>query len=303
MNIVFLTTETVPFAKTGGLADVCGVLPAWISALGHRAAVIMPAFQSVRQCGLPIESTDISFAIPMSRQKLVGARLLKSTLPDSDLPVWFVDQPQYFDRPGLYGTSAGDFPDNAERFAFFCRAAIHAMTRIGWSIDIAHCNDWQTGLIPGLINAGRSSANPAISETATVLTIHNLAYQGNFAKQAFEWTGLDWRHFNANEFEYYDQLNYLKAGIVTADTVTTVSPRYAQEIRTPHHGCGLDGVLAAASDRLCGIINGIDQAVWNPATDPTLRATMTVRPGAMANGRTNRCCKRDLDSSETTSCR
>lgn len=269
MNIVYLTTETVPFAKTGGLADVCGALPARISALGHRAAVIMPAFRSIRHAGLPIESTDISFAVPMSQQKLIGCRLLKSTLPDSDVPVWFIDQPQYFDRPSLYGTPAGDFPDNAERFAFFCRAAIQATARIGWSIDIVHCNDWQTGLVPALLRSSPPT-DPALKNAASVLTIHNLAYQGNFPKQAFEWTGLDWQHFNANEFEYYDQLNYLKTGIVTADMVTTVSPRYAEEIRTPQHGCGLNNVLGGVSDRLAGIINGIDRNVWDPATDPHL---------------------------------
>ncbi len=287
MNIVYLTTETVPFAKTGGLADVCGALPARISALGHRAAVIMPAFRSIRRSGLPIESTDISFAVPMSQQKLMGCRLLKSTLPDSDVPVWFIDQPQYFDRPELYGTDEGDFSDNSERFAFFCRAAIQAMQRIGWSIDIVHCNDWQTGLVPALLRAN-SSTDLATADAATVLTIHNLAYQGNFSKQAFEWTGLDWQHFNPNEFEYYDQLNYLKTGIVTADVVTTVSPQYAQEIRTPQHGCGLNNVLEEISDRLTGIINGIDRNVWNPATDPNLPANFDQscwRDGKRANKR------------------
>ncbi len=281
MNIVYLTTETVPFAKTGGLADVCGALPSRISALGHHAAVIMPAFQSIRHCGLPIELTDISFAVPMSGQKLIGCRLLKSALPDSDVPVWFVDQPQYFDRPSLYGTSAGDFPDNAERFAFFCRAAIQAIRRIGWSVDVAHCNDWQTGLVPALLRA-----NPVQNIKTTVLTIHNLAYQGNFPKQAFPWTGLDWKHFNPNEFEYYDQLNYLKTGIVTADMVTTVSPKYAQEIRTPQHGCGLNVVLDGVSDRLSGIINGIDETIWDPAKDAYLSANYnrsSWREGKIAN--------------------
>lgn len=291
MNIVYLTTEAVPFAKTGGLADVCGALPARISALGHRAAVVMPAFQSIRKAGVPIESTDISFALPMNQQRLIGCRLLKSRLPDSDVPVWFIDQPQYFDRPTLYGTSEGDFPDNAERFAFFCRAAIAAIGRIGWTVDIVHCNDWQTGLVPALMRANRSAGaatktGGGLQSAASVLTIHNLAYQGNFSKQAFEWTGLDWNHFNANEFEYYDQLNFLKTGIVTADMVTTVSPRYAQEIRTPQHGCGLNQVLDGVADRLSGIINGIDRAVWDPATDSNLSANFdstTWHQGKSAN--------------------
>ena len=269
MNIVYLTTEAVPFAKTGGLADVCGTLPSRISALGHSAAVIMPAFRSIRESGMAIESTDTSFAIPMADRKLVGARLLKSRLPDSGVPVWLIDQPQYFDREFLYGTPAGDYADNAERFTFFCRAAMQAIARIGWTVDIVHCNDWQSGLVPALMKA-LPSTHPWISRAASVITIHNLAYQGQFPADEFRWTGLDWSHFNPEEFEFYDQLNFLKSAIVTADVITTVSPRYAREIRTSEHGCGLDRVLTARADRVFGIINGIDDSVWDPSSDPLL---------------------------------
>jgi starch synthase len=271
LNIVYLTTEAVPFAKTGGLADVCGALPARVSALGHRAAVIMPAFRSVRQCQAEVESTDISFAISMSPRKLIGCRLLKSRLPDGDVPVWLIDQPQYFDRESLYGTTSGDYPDNAERFAFFCRAALQAIVRIGWPVDIVHCNDWQAGLVPALM-AADPQPQAWMQKAATLMTIHNLAYQGQFPREAFAWTGLDWKHFNHHEFEFYDQLNFLKTGIVTSDFITTVSPRYSQEIRTPHHGCGLDRVLESVADRVVGITNGIDQAIWNPATDTKIFA-------------------------------
>lgn len=271
MNIVYLTTEAVPFAKTGGLADVCGALPARVSELGHRAAIIMPAFRSIHRAGIPIELTDISFAVSMSRDKLIGCRLLKSNLPDGDVPVWFIEQPQYFDRDSLYGTPEGDYPDNAERFAFFCRAALMAITRIGSSVDILHCNDWQTGLAPIMIAADPNPV-PWMKKTSTVMTIHNLAHQGNFPSEAFAWTGLDWSHFHADECEYYGQLNFLKTGLITSDMVTTVSPRYSQEIRTTGHGCGLEGVLRAAGNRLVGIINGIDQEIWNPAKDLNLFA-------------------------------
>ncbi len=287
MNIVYLTSEAVPFAKTGGLADVCGTLPTRISALGHRAAVIMPAFRSVREAGLAIETTDTSFAIPMTDRKLVGARLLKGRLPDSDVPVWFIDQPQYFDRESLYGTSSGDYRDNAERFAFFCRAAIQAIARIGWTVDIVHCNDWQSGLVPALMKALPSS-NPWISRAASIITIHNLAYQGQFPADDFQWTGLDWSHFNPDEFEFYGHLNFLKTAIVTADVITAVSPRYAEEIRTPEHGCGLDGVLSARADQVFGIINGIDPNVWNPSTDPKLAGNYGIdnwRTGKLENKR------------------
>ncbi len=287
MNIAYLTTEATPFAKTGGLADVCGTLPTRVAALGHRAMVVMPAFRSIYQAGIKIEPTDMSFAIPMEANKLVGGRLLRGRLPDGDVPVWFVDQPQYFDRESLYGTPDGDYPDNAERFAFFCRAALIAISRIGWKIDVVHCNDWQSGLVPAMIGADRR-AEPWMSQAATVMTIHNLAYQGHFPRHAFRYTGLDWRHFNQDEFEYYDHLNFLKAGIVTADRVTTVSPRYAEEIRTSEQGCGLDGVLRGVGDRLDGIINGIDENVWDPAIDRFLETNYDVKSwqaGKLANKR------------------
>ena len=270
MKIVYLTTEAVPLAKTGGLADVCGSLPARVAALGHDAAVIMPAFRSIWQSGRPVEPTDLSFVIPMDG-KPVGARLLRSSLPDSDVPVWLIDQPQYFDRDALYGVGTWDYPDNAERFAFFCRAALQAITRLGWAADVIHCNDWQTGLVPAIMAAAPDS-QPWIRQARSILTIHNLAYQGHFPADAFRWTGLDWSHFNQDEFEYYGQMNYLKTGIITADVVSTVSPRYAEEIRTPEQGCGLDPLLRGISDRLVGITNGIDDQIWNPATDPALAA-------------------------------
>lgn len=271
LNIVYLTTEAVPFAKTGGLADVCGTLPREVAALGHQCAVIMPAFRNIYRAGVEIETTDISFAIPMSRKKLIGARLLKSMLPDSDVPVWLIDQPQYFDRESLYGTSTGDYPDNAERFAFFCRAALATIQRIGQKVDILHCNDWQTGLIPALVQASPDDF-PLVNDAATIITIHNMAYQGQFPAESFLWTGLEWDDFSHESFEFYGQLNFLKTGIATADQVTTVSPRYAMEIRTPQHGCGLDGVLESKGGRVTGITNGIDQLVWDPSTDVKIPA-------------------------------
>ncbi len=274
MNIVFLTTEAVPYAKTGGLADVCGALPAKIESLGHQCAVIMPAFSCIHNAGLSIETTDISFAIPIG-DKLVGARLLKGKLPESNVTVWFIDQPQYFARESLYGDGGGDYPDNAERFAFFARAAMHVIERISMAVDIVHCNDWQSALVPALMRA-EPTKHDWISRAASVLTIHNLAYQGRFPSEDFKWMGLDWDHFKPESFEFYGYLNYLKTGIITADMVTTVSPRYAQEIRTPEHGCELDTVLSARGQHVVGIINGIDPQVWDPASDPMLPKNYSV---------------------------
>ncbi len=276
MNIAYLTTEAVPFAKTGGLADVCGTLPVRIAALRHQAALFMPAFRSVYNSGQTIETTDVSFAIPMADQKIVGARLLRSRLPGSDVPVWLIDQPQYFNRSSLYGDSSGDYPDNAERFAFFCRAAMTAISRVFPHPDIIHCNDWQTGLVPAILHA-EPGLYPSLDSAATILTIHNLAYQGQFSHDAYRWTGLEWKHFTPSALEFYGQLNFLKAGIISADQVTTVSTRYAQEIRSREQGCGLDSVLRSiGDDRVHGIVNGIDEDIWNPATDPKLVANYNV---------------------------
>ncbi|WP_164100918.1 glycogen synthase GlgA [Candidatus Laterigemmans baculatus] len=284
MEVVFLTTEAVPFAKTGGLADVCGALPTRLANRGHRPVVIMPAFQQIYNAGLPIETTDISFAIPIN-DKIVGARLLRSRLPDSEVPVYFIDQPEYFGRPALYGDAAGDYVDNCERFAFFCRAALHAITRLDLKVDIVHCNDWQTGLVPAYIRTSFEN-HPWMAAAATVMTVHNLAYQGQFWHWDMLLTGLGWEHFNSAGMEFYGHLNLLKTGLVFADSLSTVSPQYAKEIQTAEHGCGLDGVLRARSANLVGIINGVDGAIWNPATDPHLSQNYNAdsyREGKAAN--------------------
>ncbi|MEM6691657.1 MAG: glycogen synthase, partial [Planctomycetota bacterium] len=211
--------------------------------------------------------------------------------PGSDVPVWLIDQPQYFDREGLYNSAGQDYPDNAERFTFFSHAAIQLMRRLEKPIDVVHCNDWQTGLVPALLKifpweSSESSGEHRITPK-TVMTIHNMAYQGVFPKSTFEMIGVGWEHFRSDEFEFYDQVNYLKVGLAMADQVTTVSPSYSHEIRTPQQGCGLDGLLnAKGDDRVTGIINGIDTEIWNPSTDPHLTRNYSVdswRTGKEAN--------------------
>jgi starch synthase len=267
LNIVYLTTEAVPFAKTGGLADVCGTLPSVVAALGHQCTVIMPAFDSVRRTRMKVESTDMSFAIDMPPDRVVGGRVLQSHLPGGEVPVFFVDQPQYFSRPFLYGDKHGDYRDNAERFIFFCRAALEIIRRLNIRVDLIQCNDWQTAIVPALIKRGVGGL-PV--DTPTLLSIHNLAYQGAFPAEDFLYTGLPWEEFRSESFEFYGGLNFLKTGVVTADHVSTVSPTYAREIKTPLHGCGLDPILRSMGDRVTGIINGIDTEIWNPATDVNL---------------------------------
>lgn len=278
MDIVFLSTEAVPFAKTGGLGDVCGALPATLASRGHNVSLILPAFSSIFSSGISIVPTNISFAIPI-RGRIVGARLLAADLPGvrtdggsvpGSAKVYFVDQPQYFDRPGLYGDSAGDYPDNCERFAFFCRAALQTISRLDSRVDIVHCNDWQTGLVPAYMAMGFEN-HPWMRTARSIFTIHNLAYQGQFWHWDFPLTGLDWDHFTPAGIEFYGGINFLKSGIQHADMVTTVSPTYAEEIQTELHGCGLDPLLRSRAEVLRGITNGIDDSAWNPATDAHLR--------------------------------
>ncbi|MEZ6089778.1 MAG: glycogen synthase GlgA [Pirellulaceae bacterium] len=274
MNIVIATSEAVPFAKTGGLADVCGSLSLQLRKLGHNVTVIMPAFRQVFKCGLPIEPTEISFPVAIAG-KSVSARILRSHLPDSDCEVLLVDQPVYFDREGLYGDAQGDYWDNCERFAFFCRAALSAIDQLDSPPDIVHCNDWQTGLIPAYI-ANRFDSHPWMMHATSVMTIHNMAYQGQFWHWDMLLTGLGWDQFTPDKMEFYGHLNLLKTGIVFADAITTVSERYAQEIQQPDHGCGLDGVLRLRRHLLTGIVNGVDDQIWNPATDPHLESNYDI---------------------------
>ena len=268
MDIVVVASEAVPFAKTGGLADVCGTLPRMLSDLGHNVSVIIPAFRQAMQSGQPIHLTELSFTISLAG-KTVSCRVLKSSLPDSHVPVYLIDQPHYFDRDGLYGDSRGDFGDNCERFAFFCRAVLHTITQLGLNPDVVHCHDWQTGLIPAYIST-RFESHDWMHSAATVMTIHNLAYQGQFWHWDMLLTGLGWEYFNWQQMEFYGQLNLLKTGIVFANRLSTVSPRYAQEIQTPDFGCALDGVLRTRRASLIGITNGIDNEAWDPAHDEHL---------------------------------
>ncbi len=270
LNIVILTTEAVPFAKTGGLADVCGSLPQQLAQRGHKVTVIMPAFRQVFSAGQTIEPTEHNVSVAIAG-KTVNARLLKSHLPGDQCEVLLIDQPSYYDREQLYGDAQGDFWDNCERFTFFCRAALSAIDTLDSPPDVVHCNDWQTGLIPAYI-ANRFESHPWMDHVATIMTIHNMAYQGQFWHWDMLLNGLGWDQFTPDKMEFYGHLNLLKAGLVFADSITTVSQRYAEEIQQPEFGCGLDGVLRNRHQVLSGIVNGVDYQIWDPATDEHLDA-------------------------------
>jgi len=280
LKIVLATSEAVPFAKTGGLADVCGALPQELHRLGHQVTVVMPAYRSVFQAGVSIEATGIPLNIRIGRNSIAG-RLLRGKFPGSQVPVYFVDQPGYYDRDGLYQTAGKDYPDNCERFVFFSRAVLEAVRLLELDVDILHCNDWQTGLLPAYHKIEYRGV-PRFERTASLITVHNLAFQGTFWHWDMLLTGLDWKYFNWHQMEFFGQLNLLKTGLAFADAINTVSPRYAEEIQTAPLGCGLEGLLQQRRSVLSGIINGVDYSQWNPLTDPHLPAkynSANVREG------------------------
>jgi starch synthase len=265
VKILFATTEAVPFCKTGGLGDVCGSLPTALTKLGHEPVIVMPAFRQALQSGRPIEPTGVQFEVPIGR-KMVSGTFLRSSLPGEQVPVYLVDQPQYFDRPELYREGGNDYKDNCERFVFFCRAALEAIRLLELETELVHCHDWPTGLIPAYLKTELCGI-PPYDSIASLLTIHNIAYQGNFWHWDMELTSIDWKYFNWRQMEFYGNLSFLKTGLAFADTISTVSPRYAEEIQQPPMSCGLEGVLQQRHDELFGIINGVDYEEWNPATD------------------------------------
>lgn len=274
MNILFATTEAVPFCKTGGLGDVCGALPVELAKAGLNPIVVMPAFRQAMESGQRIESTGMGFEAPIGR-KFVGGEFLKSTLPGSDVPVYLVKQDDYFGREGLYGEGGRDYHDNCERFVFFSRAVLLAIRKFDLDIDVLHCHDWQTGLLPVYLKTTHAGL-PGFESIASLYTIHNLAYQGSFWHWDMELTGLGWEYFNWQQLEFYGRLNFMKSALTFADMLSTVSPRYAQEILSPPMSCGMEGVLNGRARELHGVLNGVDYSEWNPATDPYIAANYSI---------------------------
>ncbi len=269
LRIAFITPEAVPFAKTGGLADISGVLPSILTNMGQEVRVLIPLYRQVReQFGQKLEKLS-EFEIKVGdngcrgglhilNQKRKGAEFL------------FIEQEDFFDRNGLYGdpTDGQDYPDNAERFIFFCRAAIKSLEKNDWQPDIIHLNDWQTALVAPYIKIDQPEQSP-LRKSRIIFTIHNLAYQGQFDAKEYAKLGLPESYFAAaGPFEYWGKINFMKAAIIFADYITTVSPTYAREIISSNEfGMGLEGVLAGKSDRLSGILNGVDYSVWSPRAD------------------------------------
>ncbi len=284
LKVLFVSSECTPFAKTGGLADVAGALPKALSALGMDARVVMPLYRGIPRNELEI--LDGTLSVPIGRGS-AHARARLGRLPRSEVPVYFLEHDLYYDREFLYGSATDAYDDNLERFTFLSRGALQLCNALGWHPDIVHANDWQTALVPVFINTVEW-AKP-LHGAASVYTIHNLAYQGVTDRGALFLTGLGPEHDNSNEFEHFGTLNLTKAAIVHSTLVTTVSPTYAEEIRTPAFGHGLDGVLRSRGGDLVGIVNGIDAEEWSPSRDPHLAARFSG-----SNLRGKAICKAEL---------
>ncbi len=268
MKILFAASEVFPFAKTGGLADVAASLPSALKALGHDVRVIMPRYRSVERAGISFDETGKKVHVRVGEQIHTGSLAL-AALP-SGVPVYLVGYDPYFDREGLYGPGKGDYPDNASRFIFFSRAILDAVKSLDFVPDILHLNDWQTALTALYLKNDRGIA--PYHGIASVFTIHNLGYQGLFRRDDLPLTGLGWEMFTPRGIEFYGKINFLKAGLIAADRITTVSRRYAEEIQTPEYGYGLEGVLQERSQDLVGILNGVDYSCWDPKIDPLIPA-------------------------------
>jgi len=282
-----VSPEIAPFARTGGLGEVLGSLPRALEQLGLRVSLITPAYRSVLRGGFPVEETGIRFAVPVSyRQE--EASLLR-TKPGSGVTVYFIRADNYFDRDFLYSTPEGDYPDNAERFTFFARAVLEVLKRE--PPHILHAHDWQSALAVTFLKA-QPHLYPQFSSMKTVFTVHNLGYQGIFGHLDWHLLNLDGTLFTPRYLEFYGNINFLKGGLVYADAITTMSPTYAEEIKTAEGGFGLEGVFQERASSLVGILNGADYDVWNPQTDALIAKTYGT-----TNLEGKKVCKADLQQS------
>ena len=263
MKIGMISPEIGPFAKTGGLADVVGTLTGALERQGHALNLIMPAYRSVLQGGFSLQDTGMDLSVPIANEQ-VEASVLKTRL-GNNAAVYLVRADRYFDRESLYGTSRGDYPDNAERYAFFSRAALEVLRRN--PVDVIHCHDWQSALVVVFLKT-QQGRYAELAASKTLFTIHNLGFQGIFPASNWPLLNLDASVFSPPYLEFYGAMNLVKAALVFADKITTVSPTYAREIMTAEQGFGLEGVLRGRAGDIVGILNGVDYTQWNPETDP-----------------------------------
>jgi len=268
MNVLFVASELAPYARTGGLGDVMASLPTEVARRGHSVSFAVPLYRSLKEKFKDLKETELVLSVSGPGYQW-PTRVWQGTTPEG-ASVFAIQRDEYFDRKNLYGNEDGDYLDSVARFSFFNRAVVELARHIEPQVEIIHCNDWHTGLIPAYV---RSEGLPF----RTVLTIHNLAYQGIFSGSDFPLTLLPQEYFSPQGIEFYDRMNFLKGGILLANAVTTVSKGYAREIQTEQYGYGLHRVLAENNFKLTGILNGIDQSSWDPARDKTIAAPFDAK--------------------------
>jgi len=262
MKVVIAASEAVPFAKTGGLADVAGSLLNEFRKIKLDAYLFMPLYKKIRE-NFKLADTGLKINIPLGDKKIQGRIFCNAKRAAN---AYFIECNDFFDREELYGTPDGDYKDNASRFIFFSRGVLEACKALKLKPDVVHCNDWQAGLIPLYLKTLYKS-DKFFQNTASIITIHNLGYQGLFSQAEMPLTGFNKGLFTSEGIEFYGKINFLKAGLISADSITTVSNNYAKEILGKEYGFGLDGVLRKRASALSGIVNGIDPEEWNPESD------------------------------------
>jgi len=273
MKILLASSEIHPYSKTGGLADMVGALAGSLARAGHEVSVVTPLYQGILERFNDITLFEWELNLPLGAEYFRGEIYRREV--EKNLIYYFVHQPAFFQRKALYQDRGVDYPDNAERFLFFSKAVVHLARFLPDPPELVHVHDWQVGLVPLMI-LHQKLASGWSQAPRTCLTIHNLAYQGLFPRSAYELTNLPHDYFNPHGVEFYNHLNCLKGGIIYADILTTVSPRYAREITTEQFGCGLDGILRKRQPVLAGILNGVDYYEWNTSENPYLKHSFSV---------------------------
>ncbi|MBU1869889.1 MAG: glycogen synthase, partial [Candidatus Omnitrophica bacterium] len=290
MRIAMCASEVVPFAKTGGLADVVGALATALDKKGEEVIVVMPFYREAKKSGI---NPSIALGVDGERSRTIKTKKLKKDIYTAtigkNVKVYLIEKDEYFDRPYLYSEKTGDYPDNLERFSFYCRRTLELLKEIDFKPDIIHVHDWHASLIPVYLKT-IFSGDRFYKDTKTVLTVHNLGYQGIFDKEKFPKIGLDWNMFTIRGLEYFDRINLLKAGLLFADIINTVSPTYSKEIQGEELGFGLEGVLRERNTSLFGILNGVDYSVWDPRTDKYIAKNYSAES---LQGKA--ACKEDLE--------
>jgi starch synthase len=269
MRILFVASEALPYAKTGGLADVLEALPRALVKLGHEVAIFLPRYRGMKANSVILPSMTIPQGTRLRFPSIASGGTHRG------IRYFFLDDPFYFDREGIYGDRNREYPDNAERFTEFSRAAIELAKQI-WLPDLIHCHDWQTAMLPALLRSSYAD-DPVVRDIPVVFTVHNIGYHGLFAKEALERSGIPAAMFHPGGIEFFGNVNFLKGGLVYSDYLTTVSPKYAQEIQTSEFGFGLEGVIRTRSDRLTGILNGVDYSTWSPDKDTLIPMKYSVK--------------------------